>query len=78
MKNLADIALKILQIFFSNKLLKKLEKKREQTAEILDHLCKNLIFHDFTGYKQCTYQMLFNCTCGMVVTFPCPEKTLVS
>lgn len=77
MRSLADNALKILQIFFASKLLYKLEKKREQTVEILDHLCKNLLFHDFSSAKQCSYQMLFNFTSGMSVSFPFPERVLV-
>ena len=77
MKSLADNALKILKTFFADKLLSKLNKKKEKTIEVLDHLCKNLLFRDFTGVKQCTYQMLFNFTSGMSVSFPFPEKCLV-
>jgi hypothetical protein len=77
MNNLANNALKILKMFFGDKLLSKLGKKKERALEILDHLCKNLLFHDFTGAKQCSYQMLFNFTNGMSVSFPFPEKSLV-
>ncbi len=76
MKTLAASALKILKIMFGNKLLHKLETKREQTVEMLDLLFKNLLFKDFFTPLTCTHQTLFNMM-GMSVTFRFPEKVLV-
>jgi len=76
-QNLAKICMKIIKIFFGNKLLQKLEKKRENTIELLELILKNIIFQYYNNPKKCTFQTLFNFL-QMSVAYNFPPKNLVN